>query len=155
LRHIFQKLSPKWDDEALTGRAFAANPDPIELMLDGAKDPNIPGAVATMDDKPKNVNPGANAAVAGKTNYKASKMAGTRPSQPDVAREIFKKEIAKVDEEQLTEGAVPIPILVQDEEAEEDAVQVHGHQTAQDQAQAQDPGCQRAPVSHCPCPNTQ
>ena len=29
------------DDAALTGRAFAANTDPIRLMSDGTKDPNI------------------------------------------------------------------------------------------------------------------
>ena len=56
------------DDESLTGRAFAVNPDPVGLMTDGTKDPNIPGAVATIDDKPKHVNPGASAAVAGKTS---------------------------------------------------------------------------------------
>jgi hypothetical protein len=38
------------DDEALTGRAFAVNPDPIGGMSDGTKDPNIPEAVATIVD---------------------------------------------------------------------------------------------------------
>ena len=30
------------DDTALTGRAFAVNPDPIGMMSDGTKDHNIP-----------------------------------------------------------------------------------------------------------------
>jgi hypothetical protein len=38
------------DDDALTGRAFAVNPDPIGLRSDGTKDPNIPEAVATIVD---------------------------------------------------------------------------------------------------------
>lgn len=80
------------DDDALTGRAFAVNPDPIGLRSDGTKDPDIPEAVARTVDKPKHVEPSANAAVAGKTSYKASKMAGTRAGPPEVAREIFKKE---------------------------------------------------------------
>jgi hypothetical protein len=80
------------DDEAITGRAFAVNPDPIGLRSDGTKDPNIPEAVTRIVDKPKHVEPSANAAVAGKTSYKASKMAGTRADPPEVAREIFKKE---------------------------------------------------------------
>jgi hypothetical protein len=80
------------DDEALTGRAFAINPDPIGLLSDGTKDPNIPEAVARIVDKPKHVEPSANAAVAGKTSYKASKMAGTRADPLEVTREISKKE---------------------------------------------------------------
>jgi hypothetical protein len=63
------------DDAALTGRAFAVNPDTIGLMSDRTKDPNIPEAVATIDDKPKHVNPSANAAVAGKTSS-AGKVGG-------------------------------------------------------------------------------
>jgi hypothetical protein len=79
------------DDEALTGRAFAVNPDPVGLMFDGTKDPNIPEAVATIVDKPKHVEPSANAAVAGKTSYKASKIGGIRSDPPEVAGEIIKK----------------------------------------------------------------
>ena len=74
------------DDAALTGRAFAVHPDLIGLMSDGTKDPNIPEAVATIDDKPKHVDPSANVAVAGKTSYKASKMGGIRPDPLEVAR---------------------------------------------------------------------
>jgi hypothetical protein len=48
------------NDAALTGRAFAVNPDPIGLMSDGTKETNIPEAVATIDDKPKLVDPSAN-----------------------------------------------------------------------------------------------
>jgi hypothetical protein len=80
------------DDEALTGRAFAVNPDPIGLRSDGTKNPNIPEAVSRIVDKSKHVEPSANAAVAGQTSYKASKMAGTRADPLEVAREIFKKE---------------------------------------------------------------
>jgi hypothetical protein len=75
---------------SLTGRAFAVNPDPIELLSDGTKDPNIPEAVATIDDKPKHVNPGTNAAVAGKTSS-AGKVGWTRSDPPEVVVEIFKK----------------------------------------------------------------
>jgi hypothetical protein len=47
-------------------------------------------------DKPKHVEPSANAAVAGKTSYKASKMGGTRSDPPRMAWEIFKKnDVAK------------------------------------------------------------
>ena len=77
------------DDAALTGRAFAVHPDLIGLMSDGTKDPNTPEAVATIDDKPKDVNPGANAAVAGNTGS-AGKVGGTRSDPPEVAGEIFK-----------------------------------------------------------------
>jgi hypothetical protein len=45
------------DDNALTGRAFAVNPDPIGLMSDGTKDPNIPEAIARIVDKPNMLNP--------------------------------------------------------------------------------------------------
>jgi hypothetical protein len=38
------------DDEALTGRAFAVNPDTIGMMSDGTKDPNIPEVIATIDN---------------------------------------------------------------------------------------------------------
>ena len=38
------------DDDALTGRAFAVNADPIGLMSDGTKDTNIPEAVARIVD---------------------------------------------------------------------------------------------------------
>jgi hypothetical protein len=79
------------DDEALTGRAFAVNPDPIGLISDGTKDPNIPEADATIDDKPKHGKPSANAAVASKTSYRASKVGGTRSDPPEVAGEIIKK----------------------------------------------------------------
>jgi hypothetical protein len=75
------------DDAALTGRAFAVNPDPIGLLSDGTKDPNIPVAVATIVDKPKHITPSANAAVAGKT----SKLEGSRSNQPESAGEIIKK----------------------------------------------------------------
>ena len=47
--------------------------------------------VATIDDKPKHVNPSTNAAVAGKTSYKASKVGGARSDLPEVAGEIIKK----------------------------------------------------------------
>jgi hypothetical protein len=80
------------DDDALTGRAFAVNPDPIGLRFDGTKDPNVPEAVARTVDKPNHVEPSANAAKAGMTSYKASKMAGTRAGPPEVAREVFEKE---------------------------------------------------------------
>jgi hypothetical protein len=67
----------------LAGRAFAVNPDPIGLLSHGTKD--------RIDDKPKHVNPGANAADAGKTGS-AGKVDGTRsPQPPEVAGEIFKK----------------------------------------------------------------
>jgi hypothetical protein len=79
------------DDAALTGRAFAVNPDPIGLMSDGTKDPNIPEAEDTIDDKSKPVNPSANAAVAGKTSYKTSKMEGSQSNQPELAGETIKK----------------------------------------------------------------
>jgi hypothetical protein len=75
------------DDAALTGRAFAVNPDPIGMMPDGNKGPNTTEDVATIDDKPKPVPPSANAAVAGKT----SKMGGTRSNPPEIAGEIIKK----------------------------------------------------------------
>jgi hypothetical protein len=70
------------DDAALTGRAFAVNPDPIGLMSDGTKDPNIPEAVATIVDKPRHVEPSANAAVASKTSFKTIKVEGSRSSWP-------------------------------------------------------------------------
>jgi hypothetical protein len=73
------------DDDALTGRAFAVNPDPIGLMSDGTKAPNMPEAIARTVDKPKPVEPSANAAKDGMTSYKASKMAGTRADPPEVA----------------------------------------------------------------------
>ena len=78
-------------DEALTGRAFAVNPDPIGLMSDCSKDPNIPEADTKIDDKSKPVNPSANAAVAGKTSYKANKLGVTRSNQPKMAGEIIEK----------------------------------------------------------------
>jgi hypothetical protein len=90
------------DDEALTGRAFAVNPDPIGLMSDGTKDPNIPEADATSDDKPKHVKLSANAAVASKTRYRASKVGGTRSDPPEVAGEIIK-------EKDVTKAAVRQP----------------------------------------------
>jgi hypothetical protein len=80
------------DDDALTGRAFAVNPDPIGLMSDGTKAPSMPEAIARTIDKPKPVEPSANAAKASMTSYKASKMAGTRTDPPEVAREVIKKE---------------------------------------------------------------
>jgi hypothetical protein len=43
------------DDDAITGRAFAVNPDPIGLRSDGTKDPDIPEAVTSTVDKPKHV----------------------------------------------------------------------------------------------------
>jgi hypothetical protein len=49
------------------------------------------GSNHAIDDKPKHVNPSANAAVAGKTSYKASKVGGTRSDPPEVAGEIIKK----------------------------------------------------------------
>jgi hypothetical protein len=52
------------DDDALTGRAFAVNPDPIGLRSDGTKDSNVPEAVARTVDKPKPVEPSPNAAKA-------------------------------------------------------------------------------------------
>ena len=61
------------------------------LMSDGTKDPNIPEAVDTIDDKSKPVNPSAIAAVAGKTSYKTSKVEGSRSNQPELAGEIIKK----------------------------------------------------------------
>jgi hypothetical protein len=71
------------DNAALTGRAFSVNPDPIRLMSDGTKATNMP-------DNHKSVEPCPNAAKASMTRYKASKMAGTRPDQQEVAREIPK-----------------------------------------------------------------
>ena len=68
---------------ALTGRAFSVNPDPIGLMSDGTKATN-------MHDNRKSVEPCANAAKASMTRYKASKMAGAKPDQQEVAREITK-----------------------------------------------------------------
>jgi hypothetical protein len=79
------------DDTALTGRAFAVNPDPIGLMSDGTKDRNIPETVDTVDYKPKPVKHSANAAVAGKTSYKTSKMEGSRSNHSELARETLKK----------------------------------------------------------------
>jgi hypothetical protein len=61
------------------------------LMSDGTKDPNIPEADAAIDDKSKLVTPSANAAVAGKTSYKASKMGVTRSNPPEMAGEIIAK----------------------------------------------------------------
>jgi hypothetical protein len=61
------------------------------LMSGGTKDPNIPEAVDTIDDKSKPVNPSAIAAVAGKTSYKTSKLEGSRSNQPELAGEIIKK----------------------------------------------------------------
>ena len=52
----------------------------------------MPEAIARTVDKPKPVEPSANAAKAGMTSYKASKMAGTRAGPPEVAREVFEKE---------------------------------------------------------------
>jgi hypothetical protein len=63
----------------------------LEELLQSTQDPNTPEAVATIDDKPKHVNPSANAAVASKTSYKASKVGGTRSNPPEVAGEIIKK----------------------------------------------------------------
>ena len=102
------------DDVALTGRAFAVNPDPIGLMSDGTKDPNIPEADATIDDKSKPVNPSANAAVAGKTSYKASKMGGTRSNPPEIAGEIIEKKdvIMAFDIALDAEGGCRLPIGV-------------------------------------------
>jgi hypothetical protein len=69
------------DDTALTGRAIAVKPDPIGMMSNGTKDPNIPEAEDTVDAKSKPVKPSANPAVAGKTSYKTSKMEGSKPNQ--------------------------------------------------------------------------
>jgi hypothetical protein len=52
-------------------------------MSNGTKATNMP-------DKHKSVEPCANAAKASMTSYKASKMAGARPDQREVAREIPK-----------------------------------------------------------------
>ena len=71
------------DNAALTGRAFSVNPDTIRLMSDGTKATNMP-------DNHKSVEPCANAAKASMTRYKASKMAGAKPDQQEVAREITK-----------------------------------------------------------------
>jgi hypothetical protein len=79
------------DDDALTGRAFVVNPDPVGLMSDGTKATNMPEAIARTVDKTKSVEPCANAAKAGMTSYKASNMAGTRTDPPEVAREVIKK----------------------------------------------------------------
>jgi hypothetical protein len=61
-------------------------------MSDGTKAPNMPEAIARTVDKPKSVEPCANAAKASMTSYKASKMAGTKTDPPEVAREVIKKE---------------------------------------------------------------
>jgi hypothetical protein len=79
------------DVAALTGRAFAVNPDPIGLMSDGTKDPNIPEAEATFDDEPKPIKPGANASVASRTSYKTSKMEGSKTNKLELAGEAIKK----------------------------------------------------------------
>jgi hypothetical protein len=56
------------DDHAtLTGRAFAVNPDPIGLMSDGTKDPNIPEAEDTIDDNSKPVNPSSSSSSSSST----------------------------------------------------------------------------------------
>jgi hypothetical protein len=66
------------DDDAITGRTFPVNPDTIGLMSDGTKAPNMPEATAKTVDKPKSVEPCANATKACMASYKASKVAGTR-----------------------------------------------------------------------------
>ena len=79
-------------DDALTGRAIEVIPDPFGQKSDGTKAPNMPGATARTVDKPKSVEPCANAANASMTCYKASKMARTRTDPPEVVREVSKKE---------------------------------------------------------------
>jgi hypothetical protein len=66
------------NDDALTGRTFAAIPDPIGQMSDGTEAPNMPESIA----------PGANAAS--KTNCKANKVARTSTDQPEVGKEIMR-----------------------------------------------------------------
>jgi hypothetical protein len=80
------------NDDAITGRAFAVNPDHIGLMSDGTKAPNMPEPIARTVDKPQSIEPCANTAKASMTSYKARKMAGTRTDAPEVAREVTKRE---------------------------------------------------------------
>ena len=80
------------NDDAPTGRAFAAIPDPIEQISDGTKAPNIPETRARTVDMPNSVETCANAANASMTNYKAGKVARTRTDQPEVVREVIKNE---------------------------------------------------------------
>ena len=79
------------DDTALTGRAFAVNPDPIGLMSDGTQIPNMHEAEDSVDDKSNTVKPYANAAVASKTSYKTNKLEGSKPNQQEVAEGAIKK----------------------------------------------------------------
>jgi hypothetical protein len=78
------------DDDAFTGRAFPINPDPE--MSGGTKVPNMPGTTAGTDNKPKVIEPDANAAQANMTSYEAEKMARPRADPPEVAREGTKGE---------------------------------------------------------------
>jgi hypothetical protein len=79
-------------DDALTGRAFPVNTDTIGLMSVGTKATNMPKARAGAVNKPRAVEPCANAAQANMTNYNASKLARPRTDLPEVAREGAKKE---------------------------------------------------------------
>jgi hypothetical protein len=69
------------DDNALAGRAFPVNTDPNGLMSDGTK--ATTGAV----NKPKAVEPCANADQASMTSHKASKLARPSTNPLEVARE--------------------------------------------------------------------
>ena len=79
------------DDDAFT-RAFPFNTDPIRPMSDETKVPNMSETAAGAVNKPKVIEPCANAAQANMTSHEASTMARPETDPPEVAREGTKDE---------------------------------------------------------------
>jgi hypothetical protein len=80
------------DNNAFSERAFPFNPDPIRPMSDDTKVSNMPKTAAEAVNKPKVVEPCANAALASMPSYEASTMARPETDPPEVAREGTKSE---------------------------------------------------------------
>jgi hypothetical protein len=80
------------DNDAFTERVFPFNPDPIGPISDDTEVPNMPKTAAEAVNKPKVVEPCANAALASMPSYEASTMARPETDPPDVAREGTKSE---------------------------------------------------------------